>query len=78
MISVGSHEGDYVNDEYLSSFLGSGDTDFNHPEETCTKLMDKLRQMLLNSGVSFKNSKWDRIVLATDPVRLLFVKESNG
>ena len=28
--------------------------------------------MLPNSGVSFKNSKWDRIVLATDPVRLLF------
>ena len=25
--------------------------------------------MLPNSGVSFKNSKWDRIVLATDPVR---------
>ena len=40
LISIGLHEGDYVNDQYLSDFLGrsSGETGCSSHEETCKKI----------------------------------------
>ena len=73
LISIGLHEGDYVNDQYLSDFLGrsSGETGCSSHEETCKKLKNKLSKMFPNSDIRIN----DRIVLATDPVQLLFVKK---